>query len=110
MFTALPLGGIFGVAGVFNSFGDYTELNLYTIANWAKFCDGSIINDIDSPINGKYTPDLTASAPVGSTSGGTYVASRTVGDGIYAFGEYNPQETISNVEKSLTVKYFMRIK
>jgi hypothetical protein len=110
MFTALPVGGIFGVLGVTNTFGDYTELNIYPMPAWAKFCDGSEIIDVDSPLNGTYVPDLTAAVPLGAAAAGTAIAARTVGDGIYCFGENNPQQTLSNSENFKTVKYFMRVR
>jgi hypothetical protein len=109
-FTALPVGGIFGIIGVINSFGDYTELNMYPMPAWAKFCDGSEIVDVDSPLNGTYVPDLTASVPVGSITAGIATPARTVGDGIYCFGEHLTPQTISNTENTTTIKYFMRIR
>ena len=110
MFTALPIGGIFPVLGVYNTFGDYTELNIYPMPTWAKLCDGSLISDVDSPLDGTYVPDLTASVPIGSTIAGTIIPNRTVGDGFYTNGEWTIQETLSNTENTLTAKYFMRIR
>lgn len=107
MFTALPIGGIFPVLGVTNTFGDYTELNIYPMPLWAKLCDGSVISDIDSPLNGTYVPDLTASTPVGDSIAGNIIPQRTVGDNVYAFGP-GQMQTLSNLENGITVKYFMR--
>jgi hypothetical protein len=109
-FTSLPLGGIFSVQGVTNSFGDYTEFGIYPIADWAKFCDGSQIVDPDSPMNGQYVPNLVGVVPVGNSIAGTEIPARKVGGGIYAFGEWNLPQTISNTEKTLTTKFYMRIK
>lgn len=110
MSTALSIGSIFGVLGAYNSFRDYSELNIYPMPDWAKLCDGSVINDVDSPLNGNYVPDLITRIPVGSSSAGTYIAAKTAGDGFYCFGDNSTQETISNIENSLTIKFFMRIK
>lgn len=111
MFTSIPLGGIFLVMGVTNTFGDYTELNIYPIASWAKLCDGSQILDEDSPMYLNYVPDLTTNiVPIGSPAAGTYTPQRGVGSGIYALGEWQTHETISNIENQLTTKYFQRIK
>lgn len=110
MFTAMPIGCIFPVVGVYNSFGDYVENGIYPLADWAKFCDGSVINDPDSPIDGMYVPDLTASLPLGNATAGTIIPTRSVGAGIYAFGEWNPTEVLTNTERTFTTKYFMRIK
>jgi hypothetical protein len=109
-FTAIPIGSIFGILGVYNSFGDYQETGIYPIADWAKFCDGSVINDPDSPLDGTYVPDLTNSVPVGAVTAGTIIPARTVGSGIYAFGEWRTQEVIANNESIMTIKYFQRIK
>jgi hypothetical protein len=111
MLTSLPIGAIFPVIGVYNSFGDYTELNIYPIADWAKFCDGSVINDPDSPLDGTYVPDLTSSnVPVGAASAGTITPQRQVVANIYAFGFWNVLESVFNTENQITARYFMRIK
>jgi hypothetical protein len=110
MFTAIPIGSIFPVLGVFNSFGDYTESGIYPMADWVKFCDGSVINDVDSPLDGTYVPDLTNALPIGDAVAGTIIPQRGVGTGIYTFGMWNPIETLLNTEKTFSCKYFMRIK
>jgi hypothetical protein len=107
--TAIPIGTIFGMLGAYNSFGDYTEANIYPLNDWAKFCDGSVIVDADSPMNGMYVPDLTASAPVGAATAGGILPAQTLGN-IYAFGEYQSQETIVDNKNFYTIKYFMRVK
>jgi hypothetical protein len=107
MFTSLPIGGIFPVLGVTNTFGDYTELNIYPMPTWAKLCDGSIVNDIDSALNGMYVPDLTSSTPVGDLTAGNILPERIVGDAVYTFGPGELQ-TLTNTENGITVKYFMR--
>jgi hypothetical protein len=107
--TAIPIGSIFGMLGAYNSFGDYTEANIYPLADWAKFCDGSVISDADSPMDGMYVPDLTNSAPTGAATAGDILPAATIGQ-IYAFGEYGNQETIVDNKNFYTIKYFMRIK
>lgn len=108
--SAIPIGGIFPILGVFNSFGDYIETNIYPLADWAKLCDGSVISDADSPLDGTYTPNLIGSVVVGDSTAGTIIPERKVATGIYAFGEYNPFMEVSNSDKTFTTKYFMRIK
>jgi hypothetical protein len=108
-FTALPIGGIFPVLGVYNTFNDYTELNIYPIENWAKFCDGSIVNDVDSPLNGQYVPDLTNAVLVGTNSAGQYLGKRKVASGIFS-SEIMQTKDITSTENTITVKFFMRIK
>ena len=108
-FISLPLGAIFPVLGVTNTFGDYTELNIYPMPAWAKLCDGSVINDVDSPLNGDYVPDLTNATPIGSVTAGSIIPQRTAGDGIYSFG-FGTMETIFSLENGITVKYFMRVR
>lgn len=110
MFTAFAIGSIIPVIGVTNSFGDYTELNIYPMPDWLKFCDGSQITDEDSPMYLQYVPDLTASTPIGEATAGTYYPAFSVGNGIYAFGTSFHPETLANNEKQLTIKYHMRIK
>lgn len=108
--TSIGVGAIIPVIGVFNSFGDYIETGIHPLPDWLKECDGTLINDVDSSLHNTYIPNLIGAVPVGSVMAGTEMPQRFVAQGIYAFGENNPQETLSNTERIFTARFFMRIK
>jgi hypothetical protein len=110
MITSIPVGTIFGILGVTNTFGDYTELNIYPMPSWAKYCDGSQIIDEDSPINGKYVPDLINKVIVASATAGTTIPKKIIYEGFTNAGIWQQQTVVSNLENMMTIKYFMRIK
>lgn len=73
----VPLGGIIPISGYFSSAGGtgtYSETLITPLPDWLWPCDGSIISDVDSPLYGKYTPDLTSRVLRQGTAG-TYAGS-----------------------------------
>lgn len=56
------IGQIFPVMGVYtgaNNSGSYSEALVTPLADWAKYCDGSLINDVASPLFGFFVPDIS---------------------------------------------------
>lgn len=73
----LPIGAIIAVGGYFTAAangGTYSEALILPLPSWLKHCDGTIVNDSDSVLFGKYVPDLSDDRFImgaGSTAAGT---------------------------------------
>jgi hypothetical protein len=98
----IPVGSIVArVAGYFgdNSNGSYTDLALALPSNW-KVCDGSLCNDVDSPIfngTGRYLPNLTDSRFImGSTVALSGVIGGNTGNQVTLITENLPNHNHTN--------------
>lgn len=73
----LPIGAIIPVAGTFTASGNggtYSEAAILPLPSWLKYCDGTIIADVNSVLNGRYVPDLSDDRFImgaGSTAAGS---------------------------------------
>jgi hypothetical protein len=109
----MPIGGIIPLSGVFDGGGIYDETGIFPIPGWLKQCDGSIINDPDSPINGKFVPQISDGRVLeGSAGGGNYGVSSSSADILTGFGgDWNViSATVGGAASVYTTRYFMRIK
>lgn len=109
----LPIGGIIPLTGVFDGGGNYDETGIFPLPGWLKHCDGSIINDPDSPINGRFVPQIADGRILeGSAAGGSYGVSSSAADILTGFGgDWNViSATIGGAASVYTTRYFMRIK
>lgn len=113
MANLIPIGTITPLLGTFNGLGIYSDASvILNLPNWLKLCDGSIINDVDSPFDGMYTPNLVGITLYGWATGQQGVFYSSFVDAIITSGFNSAIQPIDFVADSslITNKYYLRIK
>jgi hypothetical protein len=113
MANLYPIGTITPLLGTFNGLGIYSDASVtLNLPNWLQLCDGSIVNDVDSPFDGLYLPNLVGITLYGWATGQQGVFYSSFVDAIITSGFNAPIQALDFIADTslITTKYYMRIK